>query len=103
MGVHVVVCVCCVCQVVSEGCSADVQCCCLSLLHLATEHSMMAGLEFRKHGGMALLQQVMRTPQAAITEQTLQVFFHTGSVASRHLISVLYAAAIPHCTTPSVL
>lgn len=60
-------------QVVSEECCEDIQCCCLSLLHLATEHSITAYLEFQQHGGMALIQQVLRTPQASVGEQTLKV------------------------------
>ena len=66
------VCICCL-QVVSEECSEEIQCCCLSLLHLATEHSITAYLEFEQHGGMALIQQVLRTPQASVGEQTLKV------------------------------
>lgn len=60
-------------QVVSEECSEQIQCCCLSLLHLATEHSITAYLEFEQHGGMALVQQVLRTPQASVGELTLKV------------------------------
>ena len=63
-------------QVVSEKCSEEIQCCCLSLLHLATEHSITAYLEFQQHGGMALIQQVLRTPQAAVGHLTLKVCMH---------------------------
>lgn len=66
-------------QVVSEECSEEIQCCCLSLLHLATEHSITAYLEFQQHGGMALIQQVLRTPQAAVGELTLKVCMGKGA------------------------
>ena len=62
-------------QIVGEGCSEDVQMSVLSLLHLATEHSVMAAIEFEQQGGMVLIQQVMRTPQAAVGDKIMNVCF----------------------------
>ena len=60
-------------QVVSEGCSEDVQCHVLSLLHEVTSHSIMATMEFEQIGGMQLIQQVLQKPQAAVGEKILDV------------------------------
>ena len=77
-------------QVVSEKCSEEIQCCCLSLLHLATEHSITAYLEFQQHGGMALIQQVLRTPQAAVGELTLRVCsYGTGNLVQMKPYTIL--------------
>ena len=69
---------------VSEGCSEQVQFHAISVLCLATQRSLLASLEFEQLGGMRLIQQVLRTPQAArgkkIAEVCLEwlsvVFFH---------------------------
>ncbi len=58
----------------SEGCSEEVQVRMLTLLHLATEHSVMTGVEFEQQGGMLLIQRVMRTPQAAVGEKVMKVY-----------------------------
>ena len=63
----------CLLQLVSEGCHEDVQVRVLSLLHLATEHSVVAAVEFEQQGGMLLIQQVMRTPQAVVGEKIMKV------------------------------
>ena len=60
-------------QVVSEGCSEDVQCHVLSLLREVTFHSIMATMEFEQIGGMKLIQQVLQKPQAAVGEKILDV------------------------------
>ena len=63
-------------QVVNEGCSEEVQCHAISLIYLATEHCIMAAIEFEQLGGMALIQQVLRTSQAAIGIKVLEVFMN---------------------------
>lgn len=60
-------------QIVSERCSEEVQMQVLSLLHLATEHSVMTAVEFEQQGGMLLIQRVLRTPQAAVGEKIMKV------------------------------
>ena len=35
----------------------------------------MAAIEFEQQGGMSLIQQVMRTPQAAVGEKIMNVCF----------------------------
>ncbi len=63
----------------SEGCHEDVQVRVLSLLHLATEHSVVAAVEFEQQGGMLLIQQVMRTPQAVVGEKIMKVYNYVCS------------------------
>ena len=45
----------------------------LSLLQMATQHSLLAAIEFDQLGGMYLLQQVLRTPKAAVGKRVLDV------------------------------
>ena len=67
-------------QVVSEGFSEEVQWHALSLLRLAAQHSLQAQLEFEALEGIGLVQQVMRTPQAAVGRRIADVSWRTRSV-----------------------
>ena len=60
-------------QVVSEGFSEDTQWHSLSLLQLATSHSLLAQLEFCQLKGIGLVQQVLRSPQAAVGNKIAEV------------------------------
>ena len=64
----------------SEGFSEEVQWHALSLLRLATQHSLQAQLEFEALEGIGLVQQVLRTPQAAVGRRIADVSRRTRSV-----------------------
>ena len=57
----------------SEGFSEDVQWHALSLLQLAAQHSLLAELEFEALEGVGLVQQVLRSPQAAVGRRIAEV------------------------------
>ena len=92
----------------SEGCSEDVQCHALSLLSLATKHSVMAASEFNQLGGVKLIQQVLRTPEAAVGKKIADVSL--GSVCSFPYFNTPYfnvpmfqysrVSVFPHFHTP---
>ena len=60
-------------QVVSEGFSEEVQWHALSLLRLATQHSLLSQLEFQAMEGIGLVQQVLRSPKASVGKKIAQV------------------------------
>ena len=60
-------------QVVSEGFSEDVQWHAVSLLRLTTQHSLLAQLEFKALEGIGLVQQVLRSPEAAVGKKIAEV------------------------------
>lgn len=60
-------------QVVSEGCLEKVQWQALSLVRLTVQHSLLAGMEFERLGGVQLLQHVLRTPVAACGKMIMEV------------------------------
>ena len=60
-------------QVAGEGFSEETQCYALSLLLLATQHSLLAELEFEQQEGVGLIQQVLRSPQAAVGRRIAEV------------------------------
>ena len=62
----------------SEGFSEEVQWHALSLLLLATQHSLLAQLEFEQLEGIGLVQQVLRSPQAAVGKKIAEVWGNEG-------------------------
>ena len=58
---------------VCEGFSEEVQWHALSLLRLATHHSLLAQLELQALGGIGLVQQVLRSPRAAVSKRIAEV------------------------------
>ena len=58
---------------VCEGFSEEVQWHALSLLRLATQHSLLAQLEFKALDGIGLVQQVLRSPRAAVSNRIAEV------------------------------
>lgn len=67
-------------QVVGEGCSEQVQYQTISVLHLATQRSLLACVEFEQLGGVRLLQQVLRTPLAARGERIAEVCMNSSQL-----------------------
>jgi len=63
---------------VSEDFSEEVQWHALSLLLLATQHSLLAQLEFEQLEGIGLVQQVLRSPQAAVGKKIAEVWRGEG-------------------------
>ena len=59
---------------VSEGYSEDIQWHALSILRLATQHSLLARLEFQALEGIGLIQQVLRSPKAAVGKEIAKVY-----------------------------
>jgi len=54
------------CKVVEVGCSEDCQASCLQLLLMVMKRLPHVRAEFDEIGGVELIQQVLRTPQAAV-------------------------------------
>ena len=67
----------------SEGFSEEVQWHALSLLLLATQHSLLAQLEFEQLEGIGLVQQVLRSPQAAVGKKIAEVWGWGGGWEGR--------------------
>lgn len=60
-------------KIVGEGCPELLQQKALALIKMAARYSLLSAVEFEQMGGFGLIQQVLRTPKAAVGQGILEV------------------------------